>query len=182
MKKWYIALAALFLVPGSALAQSNDFALNARGGINVPTFGISDVAESGFGFGFGVQVPVGERLFARANADFGMHDIVGATDAEVKVNHFIAGLGLPIKEADESNNWNISVNAGAGIMTFDVDGASDTESYFAINVGAEVEYAVSEQISLLLSPQGDIAFTDEDIFGTSTAWVWPFTAGVKIRP
>jgi hypothetical protein len=32
----------------------------------------------------------------------------------------------------------------------------------------------------LLSPQGDIAFTKNDELGTSNAWVWPFTAGIRV--
>jgi hypothetical protein len=35
-------------------------------------------------------------------------------------------------------------------------------------------------VSFLLSPQGDIAFTDEDEVGTGNSWVWPFTAGLRI--
>jgi hypothetical protein len=33
----------------------------------------------------------------------------------------------------------------------------------------------------VLSPQGDIAFADEDELGTTNAWVWPVTAGVRVR-
>jgi hypothetical protein len=39
---------------------------------------------------------------------------------------------------------------------------------------------VSPRLSLLLSPQGDIAFTKDAEVGTSNAWVWPFTAGVRL--
>jgi len=35
-------------------------------------------------------------------------------------------------------------------------------------------------VSLLLSPQGDIAFTKQNELGTNNAWVWPFTAGVRL--
>jgi len=34
--------------------------------------------------------------------------------------------------------------------------------------------------ALLLSPQGDIAFSKEDELGTNNAWVWPFTAGIRL--
>jgi hypothetical protein len=70
------------------------------------------------------------------------------------------------------------VNAGGGAMTFDVDGGSNT--YPAINVGAKIRYRFSPRLSLVLSPQGDIAFTDEDVLGTGDAWVWPFTAGLRL--
>lgn len=182
MKKFMMVVAAglMLTTPGVVAAQDSGFALNVRGGLNVPTFGISDVAETGPGFGFGIQFPLGETLFARANADFGMHDIVGASDAEVDVQHFIAGVGLPIMMPTDGSRWLVSVNAGAGAMRFSPEGG-DGNTYFAINVGGEIEYLVSDRVSLLLSPQGDIGFVDEDLFGTSTAWIWPFTAGAKIR-
>ena len=176
-----IAVFAL-VAPASLAAQSNDFAVNIRGGINVPTFDITDIAEAGPGFGFGLQAPLGEKLVLRANADFGTHDIVDGGDLDVKVNHFIAGVGLPLGEATDDSAWRVSVNLGAGLMAFDIDGAPETLTYFAINAGAEIEYVLSDAVSLLLSPQGDIAFVDEaDGFTGSTAWVWPFTAGLKIR-
>lgn len=175
-----VVAGATFAVPGVGVAQESGIALNVRGGFNVPTFGISDVAETGPGFGFGVQFPLGETLFARANADFGMHDIVGTADAEVDVQHFIAGVGLPLVMPEDGSRWLVSVNAGAGAMRFSPEGG-EGNTYFAINVGGEIEYLVSDRVSLLLSPQGDIGFVDEDLFGTSTAWIWPFTAGAKIR-
>ncbi len=180
----YMKLITVFalLAPATLAAQTQDFAVNVRGGINVPTFDITDIAESGPGFGFGVQVPLGDRLFARANADFGTHDIVDGGDLDVKVNHFIAGVGLPLVDATEDSPWRVSVNLGAGMLSFDIDGAPETLNYFAINAGGEIEYVLSDAVSLLLSPQGDIAFVDEaDGFTGSTAWVWPITAGAKIR-
>lgn len=168
--------------PSLLAAQTSSVAVNVRGGFYVPTFDVADIADSGMGLGLGVEIPLGNRLFARANADFGTHDVSGVSDVNIKVNHYILGLGLPLVVATAESPWRISVNAGAGFMTFDVEGPSPSETYFAINVGGEVEYALSSQISLLLSPQGDIAFVDEaDGFTGSTAWVWPFTAGVKIR-
>lgn len=180
----YLKLTAVIalLVPASLAAQTRDFAVSIRGGINVPTFDITDIAESGPGFGFGVQAPLGDKLFARANADFGTHNIVDGGDLDVKVNHFIAGVGMPLVDASEDSPWRVSVNLGVGVMTFDIDGAPETLSYFAINTGGEIEYVISDAVSLVLSPQGDIAFVDTaDGFTGSTAWVWPVTAGAKIR-
>jgi len=64
-------------------------------------------------------------------------------------------------------------------MTFDIDGAA-SHTYPAINVGAKIGYRVSPRVQLLLSPQGDIAFTKDAEVGTSNAWVWPFTVGLRI--
>lgn len=181
IRRMLLLFTALLLLPASLPAQERT-AVSVRGGFYVPTFDITDIAETGPGFGLGVQVPIGERLFARAAADFGSHDVVGGDELDVQVNHYIVGLGLPLVEAADDNPWRVSVNAGAGLMTFDVDGPSEQNSYPAINVGGEIEYVLSETVSLLLSPQGDIAFVDEeDGFTGSTAWVWPFTAGAKFR-
>jgi len=38
----------------------------------------------------------------------------------------------------------------------------------------------SNALSLVLSPQGDIAFSDEGDVGTTNSWVWPFTAGLRV--
>jgi hypothetical protein len=181
-KRWMAMFAALMLTPAALAAQERSVAVSVRGGINVPTFDITDIAETGPGFGFGVQAPLGDRLFLRGAADFGTHGVVDAEDVDVKVNHYIVGLGLPVVEPTGDSRWMVSVNAGGGLMSFDADGASETNTYFAINVGGEIEYALSDNVSLLLSPQGDIAFVDEaDGFTGSTAWVWPFTAGAKFR-
>ncbi len=181
LKRILILVGIALAIPATAAAQSQNVAINVRGGINVPTFNITDIAESGPGFGFGLQFPLGEKLFARVNADFGTHDVVDGGGVDVKVNHFIGGVGLPIVEPTEDSRWRVSINAGAGVMTFDVDGSSETLSYFAINAGGEIEYVLSDAVSLLLSPQGDIAFVDTaDGFTGSTAWVWPITAGAKI--
>jgi hypothetical protein len=52
------------------------------------------------------------------------------------------------------------------------DGAG-SNTYPAINVGAKIGNRLSPRVQLLLSPQGDIAMTDDQEVGTSNAWVWP---------
>jgi hypothetical protein len=32
----------------------------------------------------------------------------------------------------------------------------------------------------VVSPQGDIAFSDEAEVGTNNSWVWPVTAGLRV--
>jgi hypothetical protein len=34
---------------------------------------------------------------------------------------------------------------------------------------------------VILSPQGDIAFSDEAEVTTDNSWIWPFAAGFRIR-
>lgn len=204
---WSMLLAALatlvLTVPAQAqVTAEQPFSFNARGGINVPTFDIADVADPGPSFGAGIKYAVSDRVFLRANGDFGFHpgadlEVNGTTVElpDVNVYHYIAGAGYRLTPSDSP--FYASLNLGAGAMTLDQDPATEgaeglTETYFAINAGGELGYRVNRNVSLFFSPQGDIAFVDDEeldpadtVFGEDgidTAWVWPFTAGVEITP
>ena len=157
--------------------------LEARGGFNVPTFDISDAVDGGPSVGVGAAFQFAPRLWLLGDVDLGFHSGTALTGGfegpDVKVYHYIAKVGYSLLQENQSSPWSVIVNAGAGAMTFDVDGGTSS-TYPAINVGAKIGYRVSPRVSFLLSPQGDIAFSDEDEVGTSNSWIWPFTAGVKI--
>ncbi len=174
------ALAIGITLPGAAIAQ-NAMMLEARGGLNVPTFDITDAAEAGGSFGLGVGYQVSPKLYLLADVDYGRHggasldgDISGP---DIDVAHIMAKVGYDAYTSPDGR-FSVLVNAGAGAMTFDVDGG-DRFTYPAINVGAKLAYALAPQLAFVLSPQGDIAFTDEDEVGTSNSWVWPFAAGLR---
>lgn len=165
---------------GSLEAQTPRIEVEARAGVNVPTFDIADVADPGPSFGVGVAVPVTSRISVLGDADFGFHSGKDG-GPDVNVFHYMAKVGYDVLERN-SGPWTFRVNAGLGAMTFDVDvDGFDAQTYFAINVGAKVGYAVTDQINVFLSPQGDIAFSDEEELGTDNAWVWPFAAGVQVQ-
>lgn len=169
---------AAALVAAPAVAQQN-IGLEVRAGMAVPTFDIADVAKAGPVFGAGLSLPLGERLRFLADVDLGTHEVKGTT-LDVKVNHFMGKLGYRLAQ---SSNGKLEVygNLGAGLMTFKVDApGAESNSYFAINAGAKIYYHFSDKLGLVISPQGDIAFQSEDDFGASTAWVWPFTAGLRV--
>lgn len=184
--------AATFLVLAAGATSLNaQFSINARAGVGVPTGSVADSdndvlgfgAESGFAFGFGFGFGLGERAELRANFDRTMHstaDGAGTAGPDIDVNHYIVGLGYRITNPESP--FYVSVNLGAGALNFSPDVTdAESETNFAINAGAEIGYWLGESIAIFASPQGDIAFTDEDVFGTSTAFVWPFTGGVKIK-
>ena len=156
--------------------------IEARGGLNVPTFDISDAVDAGPSFGVGAAVQFAPKLWLMGDVDLGFHSgtnlVGGGEGPDVNVYHYVAKLGYELLSEGQSP-WSVIVNAGAGALTFDVDGAG-SNTYPAINVGAKIGYRLSPRVHLLLSPQGDIAFTDDDEVGTSNAWVWPFTAGIRI--
>jgi hypothetical protein len=176
--------AALLLAMGTPVAaQDADsrFTLEARGGLNVPTFDVSDAVDAGPSFGLGVGAQISHRIWLLGDVDLGFHsgaDFGGIEGPDVKVFHYIGKIGYALVP-EGASKWSVVVNAGGGAMTFDVDGGA-SNTYPAINVGAKIAYRLSPRVSFLLSPQGDIAFADEDELGSSTAWVWPFTAGVRI--
>jgi hypothetical protein len=156
--------------------------LEARGGLNVPTFDISDAVDAGPSLGIGAAVRFAPKVWLMGDVDLGFHsgtDVAGVGEGpDVKVYHYMAKLGYELLSEGQSP-WSVIVNAGAGALTFDVDGA-ESNTYPAINVGAKIAYRLSPRVHLLLSPQGDIAFTEDDALGTTNAWVWPFTAGIRI--
>ena len=168
----------------AAGAQSAEHrvSIEARGGVNVPTFDIADAVDAGPSVGLGAAVRFAPKLWLMGDVDLGFHS--GATLAgggaapDVKVYHYIAKLGYELL-SDRQSRWSVIVNAGAGALTFDTDGAG-SNTYPAINVGAKIGYRLSPRVQLLLSPQGDIAFTKDAEVGTTNAWVWPFTAGVRL--
>ena len=173
----------LLLLASTAGAQESQrrFTLEGRGGFNVPTFDISDAVDVGPSVGVGLGYRISPTLWALGDLDLGFHsgaDAAGVQGPDVKVYHYIAKLGYAVVP-EGASKWSVIINAGAGAMTFDVDGGS-ANTYPAINVGAKIAYQLGSRVSLLLSPQGDIAFTDEAEVGTTNSWVWPFTAGFRV--
>lgn len=185
LQQLLFAAGVLGAVPGALAAQEETpkFWLEARGGTSVPTFDISDGVDAGPSFGAGVGFRITPRFSVMGDVDFGFHpgaDLApGTPGADVNVYHFMAKAGYELLRPG-SSPWSVVVNLGAGALSFNPDGA-DSKTYPAINAGAKIGYQVSPRFTLLLSPQGDIAFTDEDVLGTSNAWVWPFTAGLRVN-
>ena len=178
-------LAALMLAglasPAEGQVAERRATLEARGGFNVPTFDISDAVDGGPSLGVGAGVLIAPRVWLLGDVDLGFHSGAklsgGATAPDVKV--YMGKVGYALVSESEASPWSVIVNAGAGAMTFDVDGGTSS-TYPAINVGAKIGYRLSPRLSLVLSPQGDIAFSDEADVGTGNSWVWPFTAGLRI--
>jgi hypothetical protein len=168
--------------PVAAQEAERRFTLEGRGGFNVPTFDISDAVDAGPSIGAGLGFQVAPRIWLLGDVDLGFHsgaEFTGGVEGpDVKGFHYMAKVGYSLIP-EGTSPWSVIVNAGGGAMTFDVDGGT-ANTYPAINVGAKIAYRLSPRVSFLLSPQGDIAFTDEDEVGTNNAWVWPFTAGVRI--
>jgi hypothetical protein len=176
-----LAVLAGVLLTGTVAAQepAGRFFLEARAGAVVPTFDIADVAKTGtalggtIGYRFNRWVLLGEF-------DYGMHEDKVTESVDITTLHYMAKLGYQLT-APAERGLEAIVNLGVGMVTFDVDGAPEAFTYPAINAGAKIAYNFNRSFALVFSPQGDIAFSKDDEVGTSNSWVWPITAGLRIR-
>jgi len=184
-----LSLAFVAFISGTASAEDSGIRIEAHGGIGLPTFDIADVAEIGPGGGVGFWYsPVDARWTVGAEADFGVHggkdiDVAGQTTTgpDVNVYHVMGKAGYFVYDKPDSK-IQFAVNAGVGMVMFDVDApGADMESYMAINAGGKLFYELSPMIDFVVSLQGDISFTDEDVMGTDNAWVWPLAVGVSFK-
>lgn len=151
--------------------------VEALGGAAVPTFEIADYVSSGTAFGGTVGIRFGNWV-TMAEFDYGMHDAERVDDVEISTQHYIAKVGYSLT-GPRDRGWEAIVNLGGGVVTFDVEDG-DSYTYPAINAGAKLSYHFNPTFAVVLSPQGDIAFSDDEEIGTSNAWVWPLTAGVRV--
>ena len=181
MKQALMGVAAVLVASTSPLAAQDvtpKFFVEGLAGVAVPTFDIADVATTGGAVGATVGYRLSPRWTLMGEFDYGMHKDKATETVDIKTTHLIAKLGY-VLSAPKTRGWDVTVNLGAGIVNFDVDGA-EGNSYFAINAGAKLAYSLNPSLAIVLSPQGDIAFSKENELGSSTAWVWPVTAGIRL--
>jgi hypothetical protein len=174
-----VVLAATVFAARPALAQEDKrLFVEGLGGFVVPTIDIADVATAGAAFGATLGYRLNPSWVLMGEVDYGMHEDEPTGTVDITTLHYIAKVGYSLTGPRE-RGWEATVNLGAGAVTFDVDGG-ESYTYPAINAGAKLAYHFNPSFALVLSPQGDIAFSDEDELGTTNAWVWPVTAGVRV--
>lgn len=166
--------------PLAAQQPTTRFFVEGLGGVVVPTFDIADVAKTGGAFGTTIGYRLTPRWVLMGEFDYGMHKDKATGSADINTLHYMAKVGYSLTGPRE-RGWEAIVNLGAGAVGFDVGGATGTNTYFAINAGAKLAYNFNRSFAFVLSPQGDIAFSDEDELTTTNAWVWPFTAGLRVN-
>jgi hypothetical protein len=180
-----LALAALAtfaaVTPATAQAPAPDRAafVELLAGAAVPTFDIADVATTGPAFGAAVGYRLSPRIVLMGEIDYGMHQDKATESVDISTLHLIGKIGWSLT-GPRDRGWETVLNLGAGSVTFDVDGAPNSFTYFAINAGAKISYAFNPRLAFVLSPQGDIAFAKRDELTTDNAWVWPVTAGIRL--
>ena len=166
--------------PLAAQEPGNKFFIEGLGGAMVPTFDIADVAKTGWAVGTTIGYRLTPRWVLMGEFDYGRHKDKATGSTTINTLHYMAKVGYSLTGPRE-RGWEALVNLGAGAVSFDVDGAPQTNTYFAINAGAKVAYNFSRSLAFVFSPQGDIAFSEESELGTTNAWVWPVTAGLRIN-
>ena len=184
MARCLTGLAALALAAAPAAAQQQPatrFFVEALGGAVVPTFDISDVAKTGAAIGGTIGYRLNDRWTIMGEFDYGFNKDKATGDADINTLHYIGKLGYTILQPKAERGWEALVNLGAGAVTFDVPGAPQNFTYFAINAGAKLAYNFNPSFAFVLSPQGDIAFSDEAEVLTDNSWVWPVTAGLRVN-
>lgn len=165
--------------PATAQTFTPSLFTEIRGGGVVPTFDIADVATPGAAFGVTLGYNLSPRWVLLGEFDYGMHEDEPTGLVDINTLHYMAKLGYSLT-GPRDRGWEAVVNLGAGAVTFDVDGV-DQNTYFAINAGAKLTYHLNPAFALVLSPQGDIAFSKESELTTTNAWVWPFTTGLRFK-
>lgn len=166
--------------PLAAQQPAPRFFIEGLGGAVVPTFDIADVAKTGGAFGAAVGYRLNPRWVLMGEFDYGMHKDKATGTVDINTAHYMAKIGYA-PSAPRERGWNVLVNLGVGAVSFDVQGAPKTFTYVAINAGAKVAYSFNRSFALVLSPQGDIAFSKKSELTTTNAWVWPFTAGLRVN-
>jgi hypothetical protein len=166
--------------PLTAQEPATRFFVEGLGGAVVPTFDIADVAKTGGAFGAAVGYRLTPRWVLMGEFDYGMHKDKATGSVDINTLHYMAKVGYSLTGPRE-RGWEAIVNLGVGAVGFDVEGAPETNTYFAINAGAKITYNFNRSFAFVLSPQGDIAFSDENELTTTNAWVWPFTAGLRVN-
>jgi len=176
-----VAGLALVLLHAPLAAQQPTPRLFVEGlaGAVVPTFDIADVAKTGGGFGTALGYRLNPRWVVMGEFDYGSHKDKPTGSADINTLHYMAKVGYSLT-GPRDRGWEAIVNLGVGAVSFDVGGLTGTLTYPAINAGAKIAYNFNRSFALVLSPQGDIAFGKESELTTTNAWVWPFTAGLRV--
>jgi hypothetical protein len=152
--------------------------VEALGGAVVPTFDITHAAKTGAMFGAAAGYVLNPRWVLIGEFDYADHAAKATSAVRIHTIHYIAKLGYSLTGPREQG-FEALVNLGAGAVGFDVAGT--TKTYLAINAGAKLTYNLSRNFGIVISPQGDIAFSKKADLNTTNAWVWPVSVGLRVR-
>jgi len=183
-------IAALLLaLPTFASAQGTPetkLTFDSRGGIALPAGRLADATVPGASMGAMIGYQVNRRVSLFGAGDLGLlrgKKLDGATEREPGLNLWQYSGGAEVNLLDpDRTRWGVLASLGAGATTFDskVEGAV-TRTRFATNGGVRLAYRLGMRADAFLGGQSYLIFTDEELQGARTNWVFPVSAGLKIR-
>ena len=179
-------IAALLLAaPTDGLAQQK-FSFDSRGGIALPAGQLADVADPGASLGATVGYAVNKRVSLFGAGDLGLlRGKKPSTASErgpgLNLWQYSGGAEVNLLDPDRTR-WGVLASLGAGAATYDskVEGAV-SRTRFSTNGGLRVAYRLGQRADAFLGGQSYLIFTDEELQGADTNWVFPVSAGLKIR-
>lgn len=187
-----LATAALLLaVPALAQAQGagtpgTKLTFDSRGGIALPAGQLADIHDPGAAVGATLAYRVNGRVSLFGAGDLGLlrgERASASTERAPGLNLWKYAGGAEVNLLDpDRTKWGVLASLGAGAATFDskVEGA-ETLTRFSTNGGLRVAYRLGQRADAFLGGQGHLIFTDEARQGADTNWVFPVSAGLKIR-
>ena len=180
-------IAALLLaLPTDGMAQQK-FSFDSRGGIALPAGQLNDAFDPGASLGAMVGYQVTSRVSLFGSGDLGLlrgrKIAAGSSEREKGLNLWQYSGGAEVNLLDPGRTrWGVLASLGAGAATYDskVEGAV-SRTRFSTNGGLRVAYRLGQRADAFLGGQSYLIFTDEELQGADTNWVFPVSAGLKIR-
>jgi hypothetical protein len=180
-----LALGALVLLAGPALAQDRYGLVDVRAGYTMPLSDAKDTFKGQSSFGAGAAIALGDRLHLGVTLDWAHHSVKnadgtvlgGPNDPQYNVFHTFLKVSF---DAVNQKSFSVGFNAGPGLIFFSPNDilkqqAIESDRRVAINAGMTITWWFSERIGLLLSPQADIALSRSSghIFSNSARYTDP---------
>lgn len=197
-----LAVGALILLAGPALAQSRYATIDVRAGY-MATPSSNDVDDGDLfagqrlkgqsSFGAGAAIALSDRLHLGVTFDWAHHSVTatdgtvigGPDDPQYNVFHTFLKLSF---DAVNQERFTVSLNAGPGILFFspnDVlkEQAIESDRHFAINGGLTLTWWFADRIGVVLSPQADFALSRSSghVFVDKSAVFFPLTGGFRFK-
>lgn len=183
-------VAALLFAPALAHGQGMDvqnrFSFDSRGGIALPAGDLADVVDPGASFGAMIGVQLHERVSLYGAGDLGLlrgkrADGDGERAPGLNLWQYSGGAEVNLLDPGRSR-WGVLASVGAGAATFDSkDETVESLTRFSTNGGLRIAYRLGRSADAFVGGQSVLIFTDEEVQGTDRNWLFPVSAGLKIR-
>ena len=184
---WPLAVVILLGTAGTSNAQTFQqpqqvrypLVLEALAGIVIPTGDFADITNPAIQFSGYLGYNLNPRLLLMGNGNLNWHPgAEGLPDWYTYSGFAMLGINAAKPRSDAA----IIFPLGAGLMVFNPSREGlGTNAYFAVAGGGMLTYWFADQWGLALSAMINLAFVDEEIFGSSTQLLFPFTAGLALR-